>query len=153
MVVAYYIIGAALAAWLTTGNGHLDWKLSILVLPLIFLVHFCHKAIGGRQGNKACLVCENEIGMFRKLAHDRFCCDEHERLYLAELAELAIQRLHNASLAASIASPRIEIPPPEGDDPSVSNHQPVTPVLEHAPALSLIVHPTAGKYRPSPAYR
>jgi hypothetical protein len=31
IVVAYYIVGAALAAWMTTVNGHLDWKLSLLV--------------------------------------------------------------------------------------------------------------------------
>jgi hypothetical protein len=156
VVVAYYIIGAGLAAWLTTGHGHLDWKLSILVLPLMFLAHFCHKAIARRHGsnrpatssNLACLACMNEIGMFRRLAHHRFCCDEHESTYLAELEAFAIQRLHNARISASQGCQRVEF-----DNSYVATHEAVTPMLGHEQTLSLIVHPKVAGFGPSPAYR
>ena len=47
--------------------------------------------------------------MFRKLARHRFCCDGHERTYLAQLQELAIERLHAARMAASAKNPGVEI--------------------------------------------
>jgi len=156
MVVAYYIIGAALAAWLTAGSSHLDWKLSVLVLPLMFLAHFFHKAIARRHGSNrpatssklACLACMNEIGMFRRLAHQRFCCDEHESTYLAELEALAVRRLHDARISAQRGCQRAEI-----DDSYAANHEAVMPMLGYEETLSLIVHPKVTGFAPSPAYR
>jgi len=43
-----------------------------------------------------CLVCQRELGFFRKLAKRRFCTDEHEQQYLAELKEVALGRLQSA---------------------------------------------------------
>jgi hypothetical protein len=43
-----------------------------------------------------CLVCQSELGFFRKLAKHRFCTDEHEQQYMAELKEVALGRLQNA---------------------------------------------------------
>ncbi len=43
-----------------------------------------------------CLVCQAEVGFFRRLAHRRFCCDEHEAQYLAELKDVAVGRLRSA---------------------------------------------------------
>jgi hypothetical protein len=134
MVAAYYIIGAALAAWLA--HGRLDWKLSLLVLPLMILAHSCYKAIAGRHGRNrfgtsphpACAKCGNEIGMFRRLARHHFCCDEHERTYWIEMDKIAILRLHNARLAAPLASPQ-EIVPPGGDNSNVADHEVVPPIL------------------------
>ena len=159
MAAAYHIIGPALAAWFTKGNGHLDWKLSILVLPVMFLAHFCHKAIARRCGsnksaaspNLACLRCRNEIGMFRRLAHHRFCCDEHESTYLAELEELAVRRLRDARITAHSWSPSVERALAENYNSNVGNHDVVTPLLGHEQTLSLIVHPKVAGFRPSPA--
>jgi hypothetical protein len=44
----------------------------------------------------ACLVCQRELGFFRKLAKHRFCTDEHEQQYMAELKEVALGRLQSA---------------------------------------------------------
>jgi hypothetical protein len=43
-----------------------------------------------------CLVCQRELGFFRKLTKHRFCTDEHEEQYMAELKEVALGRLRNA---------------------------------------------------------
>ena len=114
MVVAYYILGAALAAWLTTGSGRLDWKLSILVLPLMYLAHLCHKAIasrcrksaGGIAPARACLYLSgrNWSGC-RRLGGHRFCSVDHENAYLAELEKLAVQRLRSACSAVPAGIP------------------------------------------------
>ena len=104
MVVAYYIVGAAFAAWMTSGNGHLDWRLSLLVLPIMYLVHVAYSAFAGgtTSQNLVCLVCQSDIGLLRRLAQRRFCCENHEATYLAELQELALTRLHSAIGASSV---------------------------------------------------
>lgn len=43
-----------------------------------------------------CLVCQCGLGFFRKLTNNRFCTDEHEQQYMAELKEVALGRLRNA---------------------------------------------------------
>jgi hypothetical protein len=43
-----------------------------------------------------CLVCRRDLGFFRKLTKHRFCSDEHEQQYMAELKEVALGRLRNA---------------------------------------------------------
>ena len=40
-----------------------------------------------------CLICRNDVGFLRRLVQHRFCCREHERMYLAELEEVAVMRL------------------------------------------------------------
>jgi hypothetical protein len=40
-----------------------------------------------------CLVCRNDVGFLRRLIQHRFCCREHEQMYLAELEEVAVMRL------------------------------------------------------------
>jgi hypothetical protein len=77
-----------------------------------------------------CLACLKEIGMFRRLAHHRFCCEEHESTYMAELERVAIERLHNARISTS-----------------------VNPVSGGEQALSLIGHSRVAGFGPSPAYR
>jgi hypothetical protein len=43
-----------------------------------------------------CLVCQRDLGFFRKLTKHRFCSDEHEQQYMAELKEVALGRLQSA---------------------------------------------------------
>jgi len=43
-----------------------------------------------------CLVCQCELGFFRRLTKNRFCTDQHEEQYMAELKEVALGRLRNA---------------------------------------------------------
>ena len=43
-----------------------------------------------------CLVCHCDLGLFRRLTKNRFCSDEHEEQYLAELKEVALARLRIA---------------------------------------------------------
>lgn len=43
-----------------------------------------------------CLVCQREVGFFRRLTHNRFCTVEHEQQYMAELKEVALGRLRSA---------------------------------------------------------
>lgn len=43
-----------------------------------------------------CLVCQAGVGFFRRLAHQRFCCDEHQEQYMAELKDVAVGRLRSA---------------------------------------------------------
>jgi hypothetical protein len=57
-----------------------------------------------------CLACQNELGIFRSLAHRRFCCDEHEQRYLAELQKIAAARLRSARLAMTPPSTSLELP-------------------------------------------
>ncbi len=44
-----------------------------------------------------CIVCGKRLGLFRRLAGNTFCTTEHEDEYLADLRELALTRLHDAS--------------------------------------------------------
>src|SRR6266849_10814993 len=43
-----------------------------------------------------CLVCQCDLGFFRKLTKHRFCIDQHEQQYMAELKEVALGRLQSA---------------------------------------------------------
>lgn len=115
MMIVYYAIGAAVAAWISTGKSHLDWKLSLLVLPILFLAHFSLKAIAAKNRSntgsspvRVCLACQEDLSLFRRLDRQRFCCEEHETLYLAELDKLAIERLQNARCAAPSTQPSLE---------------------------------------------
>lgn len=142
MAVAYYIFGAALAAWLTLGNRHLDWSLSLLVLASMFFAHVSYAVIaskrrskrsGFRSHKRECLACHNDIGLVRRFSRHRFCSDVHERMYLAELEKIALTRLQNARIPAQHASPIpedvfLEVPTSKADN----NEQ----------ALSLIPRPS-----------
>lgn len=46
-----------------------------------------------------CLVCRGDVGFLRRLVQHRFCCREHERMYLAELEEVAVMRLRTLDAA------------------------------------------------------
>jgi hypothetical protein len=142
MVVAYYIFGAALAAGLTLGNRHLDWSLSVLVLPSMFFVHVCYKLFWAkRKGNVShfrshtpyCLACHNDIGRVRRFSRRRFCSNEHEQMYLAELEKIELARLQNARVHFQQASP---IPEDVCVDLIASK------VENEEQALSLLVHPS-----------
>lgn len=142
MIVAYYIFGAALDAWLTLGRRHLDWSLSILVLPSMFFVHVCYKMFWGKwKGNVShfrshtsyCLACHNDIGLVRRFSRRRFCSSEHEQMYLAELEKIGLTRLQNARVPVQQASP---IPEDVCVDLSAST------VENQEQALSLMVHPS-----------
>lgn len=154
LVVAYYITGAALAAWMTAGNGHLDWKLSLLVLPTMYLAHVCYNAIAGgtTSQNRGCLACHSDIGLFRRLAHHRFCCDNHEAMYLAELQELALARLHNAIVATSSDSSETILH--REVNVNRENRELTTPVPsgQREQTQALIVRPKLAGFKPSPAY-
>ena len=54
-----------------------------------------------------CLVCQSDLGLFRRLTKNRFCTDEHEQQYMAELKEVALGRLRNAG---SRLAPRDKTP-------------------------------------------
>jgi hypothetical protein len=99
----------------------------------------------------ACLHCRNEIGVFRGLARHRFCCDEHESTYLAELEELGVRRLRNARITAPPWGPSVEMASVENDNSNVGKHEAVAPMLGHEQTLSLIAHPKVAGFRPSPA--
>jgi hypothetical protein len=43
-----------------------------------------------------CLVCQQDVGIFRGLTKKLFCCTEHELQYLAKLKEIAVLRLDYA---------------------------------------------------------
>jgi hypothetical protein len=45
---------------------------------------------------RSCLACGHEVGIFRRLARQRFCSDEHEQMYFTQLQELAIERLKSS---------------------------------------------------------
>jgi hypothetical protein len=42
-----------------------------------------------------CLVCQRDLGFFRRLTNQRFCTDEHEEQYMAELKEVGLGRLRS----------------------------------------------------------
>jgi hypothetical protein len=155
MVVAYYIMGAALAAWMTTGNGHLDWRLSLLVLPIMYLAHVCYNAFAGGTTSQSlvCLTCQSNLGLFRRLTNHHFCCDEHEAMYLAQLQELALTRLHNAIAVTSVDSGETAL----HREVKVNRENPelITPVPpgQREQTQALIVLPKLTKFKPSPAYR
>lgn len=108
-MAAYYIVGAAFAVWLITGNRHVDWKLPLLVLPTMYLVHVCCAAIAAtRSPNPKCLGCENNIGLIRRIGNHRFCCDEHEQMFFAESQALAVARLKCEQIGSPV-DPRAEM--------------------------------------------
>ena len=41
-------------------------------------------------------MCQCDLGFFRRLTKNRFCTDQHEEQYMAELKEVALGRLRNA---------------------------------------------------------
>jgi hypothetical protein len=155
MVVAYYIMGAALAAWMTTGNGHLDWRLSLLVLPIMYLAHVCYNAFAGGTASQSlvCLTCQSNLGLFRRLTNDRFCCNDHEAMYLAQLQELALTRLHNAIAVTSVDSSETALQ--REVKVNRENQELLTPVppAPREPTQALMVLPKLTKFKPSPAYR
>lgn len=151
MVVAYYVLGAALAAWMAAGNGHLDWRLSLFVLPIMYLAHVGYNAFAGDTTSQGlvCLTCQTDLGLFRKLARHRFCCDNHEATYLAELQELAIMRLHS-SVTVTSEEPSETIVRREVKV-NRENQELVTPTPPPQRELALIVRPK--RFKVSPAYR
>ena len=44
----------------------------------------------------ACLVCRQDVGFFRRLTKNRFCSEQHEQQYMAQLKEVALGRLQTA---------------------------------------------------------
>ena len=44
----------------------------------------------------ACLLCQRDLGFFRRMSKNRFCTEEHEQQYMAELKEIALGRLRSA---------------------------------------------------------
>ena len=56
------------------------------------------------KNGRECLVCRGDVGFLRRLIQHRFCCREHERMYLAELEEVAVMRLRARDAAAGALS-------------------------------------------------
>jgi hypothetical protein len=105
IVAIYYLGGAAAAAWMLA-KGHFDARLALLVLPLLYLAHLYCAIISGwgrkhqslpKSPKHICPTCENDVGMFRRLARRHCCSPEQEQLHLAKLGELAIERLRSSS--------------------------------------------------------
>jgi len=44
----------------------------------------------------SCLMCHNDVGLFRRLTKNQFCTDKHEEEYMDELKEVALGRLLRA---------------------------------------------------------
>ena len=142
MTVAYYLFGAAVAAWLTVGSKHLEWSVALLVLPSLFFLHVVYMLLQGKPKRSTpiptsqrpkCLACRRNLGLLRKLSRRRFCSDKHERLYLEELQKIALTRLANARMAAESAHP---IP----DDVSVDLTAAKETQAEQK--LCLVIHPS-----------
>lgn len=49
-----------------------------------------------------CLLCDIELGFFRRIAHSRFCSAQHEETYWLQLQDLAIERLRNATTESAL---------------------------------------------------
>jgi len=101
-------IGCAVAT-VTRMNAHglVDSRLALIAVSVICGVHVCWKVFAERlRTNPApkCLACQTELGVFHRFAHHRFCSEQHEQVYLAELEEVALARLQGARLAISLDS-------------------------------------------------
>jgi hypothetical protein len=119
------------------------------------LAHVCYNAFAGGTTSQSlvCLTCQSNLGLFRRLTNDRFCRDEHEAMYLAELQQLALTRLHNAVATTSVDS--AETPLHCEAKVNRENHELTTAVVPAPcePTQALMVLPKLTKFRPSPAYR
>jgi len=148
MLVGYYLAGTTVAAWLVE-QGHVDAKLSLLVLPLMYLAHLGFNAIAGNRGRtEACRCCHGDIGLFRRLACHRFCSDEHEHRYFAEMDQLGIERLRAARPASPAGSP-VEFAQAHVNSTNREVQAPI-PNDQHQRTLDLMVRPAAA-FRPSAA--
>jgi hypothetical protein len=52
-----------------------------------------------------CLACPLAIGLFRRMNKQRFCCDQHEVMYLAELKDMGVARLRTAGIRLKSLQP------------------------------------------------
>jgi|ERR1700680_1500580 len=57
------------------------------------VLHVGKIKIKDSKNSGECLVCRSDVGLLRRLIQHRFCCREHEQMYLAELEEVAVTRL------------------------------------------------------------
>lgn len=57
-----------------------------------------HVRVQYSPDGKKCPVCEQSLGLLRKLKKNQFCCEDHQEQYLAELREIAVGRLQTARL-------------------------------------------------------
>jgi hypothetical protein len=60
--------------------------------------------IRNSKNGRECLVCRSNVGFLRRLIQHRFCSREHERMYLAELEEVALMRLRARDAAPGALS-------------------------------------------------
>lgn len=75
---------------------------------------------------KECLACHKKIGLFRRLASKRFCCQEHEETSWAELQKLAVMRLNQAVNGAGFDSDQAIVPSEAAANPQ--QHELLTPI-------------------------
>jgi hypothetical protein len=58
----------------------------------------------GRRRRGKCLVCAKRLSLVQRLMGRRFCCEQHQEQYLAELRALEFTRLRDAGERGSRAS-------------------------------------------------
>lgn len=113
LMIVTYGGGMALAAW-KVSHGHPNSELALTLLPLLSVAHLCCRTISQKRPNYGrkpnCLACQNDLSIFRRVAHHRFCCQDHERMYMAELQKIAVARLRSARMAMAPPTNRIELP-------------------------------------------
>ncbi len=113
LMIATYGGGMALAAW-GVSHGHTNSELALTMLPVLAVAHLCCRTISRKRPTYAnlpkCLACQNDLTVFRRVARHRFCCQEHEQMYVAELQKIAVARLRSARLAMAPPGNKIELP-------------------------------------------
>ena len=120
--------GCGVAAALAP-NGLLDSRLAVMALCLLYTAHMfwrtrARKRRYAKDSNPKpkCLACRKELGLFHRLAHHRFCSEQHEHVYLAELEEIALARLQGARIAISLDA-RVEDALNRKDQANADNQQ------------------------------
>jgi len=110
LMVTIYGGCAAAAATRLAQHGLLDSRVVLIALAATCLAHVCWRVIARKlRRNPAprCLACQTGLGLFHRLAHHRFCSEQHEQVYLTELEEIALSRLQGARITVSFDS-RVE---------------------------------------------
>lgn len=151
MLMTFYLAGSSAAASIAS-KAHLDSKLGLLAIPVMFLAQLGWKAIAGKTKRREslapqphCLACQSEIKLFRRLSHKRFCSNEHEATYLAELQQIAVARLASARKTGVASDAEIS-------NWIAGNREFVSPARPVDQSLALIVRPKASAFAPAPAY-
>jgi len=72
-----------------------------------------------------CLACHKELSLFSRLARHRFCSEQHEQAYMAELEELALERLGCARATLAVVQHRQRVLNSEEEARHLENASPL----------------------------